>query len=115
VFWHKYTNTKIGKSEIGPFQDRKKVMGTLCAKAGVRYFRYHVLCHSGASLLDSLSVPIGSIQRILGHENRTTTEIYLRSSGDSERKAMGVFESARGKKVLHQVPHQEKGVTDYVS
>jgi len=115
VFWHKYTNTKTGKSEIGPFQYRKKIMGTLCAKAGVRYFRYHALRHSGASLLDSLSVPIGSIQRILGHENRTTTEIYLHSIGDSERKAMDVFESARGQKVPHQVPHHEKGVTDSVT
>jgi hypothetical protein len=29
--------------------------------------------------MDSENVPIGSIQRILGHENRTTTEIYLHS------------------------------------
>jgi integrase len=40
-------------------------------------FRFHALRHFGASLLDQSNVPIGSIQRILGHENRTTTEIYL--------------------------------------
>jgi site-specific recombinase XerD len=27
--------------------------------------------------MDSQNVSIGSIQRLLGHENRTTTEIYL--------------------------------------
>jgi integrase len=52
-------------------------MKTLCRMAGIRYFRFHALRHSGASVMDASNVPIGSIQRILGHENRKTTEIYL--------------------------------------
>lgn len=32
--------------------------------------------------------PIGVIQRILGHTNRKTTEGYLHSIGEAERKAM---------------------------
>jgi integrase len=60
----------------------------ICEKAGVRYFRYHVIRHFGVSLLEQANVPIGSIQRILGHENRLTTEIYLQSIGDSQRLAM---------------------------
>lgn len=42
--------------------------------------------------MDRNNVPIGAIQRILGHENRSTTEIYLHSIGDSERQAIDVLE-----------------------
>ncbi|OKY76340.1 MAG: hypothetical protein BM485_03625 [Desulfobulbaceae bacterium DB1] len=72
----------------GPYLDRKKIMRTLCAKAGVRYFRFQALRHAGAPVMESFNVSIGSIQRILGHENRSTTEIYLHSIGDSERQAI---------------------------
>ena len=78
----------------GPYQDRKKIMGTLCRKVGVRYFRFHALRHYGASVMERANVPIGSIQRILGHENRSTTEIYLHSIGNAEREAMDMFERA---------------------
>ena len=44
--------------------------------------------------MDSRNVPIGAIQRLLGHENRTTTEIYLHNIGDLERTAMAVYEQA---------------------
>jgi len=44
--------------------------------------------------MDSLGVPIGSIQRILGHQQRRTTENYLQSIGNSERQAMAMFEEA---------------------
>ena len=44
--------------------------------------------HLTASVLDDMGTPIGIIQRILGHQNRKTTEIYLHSVGDAERKAM---------------------------
>jgi hypothetical protein len=71
--------------------------------AEVPYFRYHPLRHLGASILDHANVNIGSIQRILGHENRTTTEIYLHSIGESEREAMKVFE-----KVWVKVPHKQQ-------
>lgn len=47
--------------------------------------------------MDGNNVPIGAIQRILGHENRKTTEIYLHSIGDLERQAMTAFERAREK------------------
>ncbi len=45
--------------------------------------------------MDCNNVPIAAIQRILGHENRTTTEIYLHGIGDMERAAIAVYEHAR--------------------
>ena len=94
VFWHRYWSRKQSKMIEGPHERRKRLMKGLCKKADVRYFNFHALRHSGASVMDSLGVPIGSIQRILGHENRTTTEMYLQSLGESERQAMAVFEAA---------------------
>lgn len=97
VFWHRYFSRKKGEWVEGPFQDRKGIMKSLCNKAGVRYFRYHALRHSGASIMENNNVSIGTIQRILGHENRSTTEIYLHSIGNVEREALAIYEQARQK------------------
>jgi len=105
VFWHRYWSRKNGCFIEGPFGDHKKLMKRLCEKAGVRYFRFHPLRHAGASLMDGNNVPLGAIQRILGHENRKTTEIYLHSIGDMERDAIAVFERARKKS--HTESHTE--------
>jgi len=105
VFWHRYWSKKTGNFVEGPYKDRKKLMQKLCEKAGVRYFRYHPLRHSGASTMDNNNVPIGSIQRILGHEHRSTTEIYLHSLGDEEREAIAIYENAR--KNSHTESHTE--------
>lgn len=95
VFWHTYWSRKQGKWMKGPYEDRKKLMATLCKEAKVRYFRFHALRHLTASILDDLGVHIGAIQRILGHQNRRTTEIYLHSVGEAEREAMSKLENAR--------------------
>lgn len=92
VFWHRYWDRKKKEWVEGPYKERKRVMKTLCEKVKVPYFRYHALRHFGASVLDNANVNIGSIQRILGHENRSTTEIYLHSIGESEREAMNIYE-----------------------
>jgi integrase len=95
VFWHRYWSRKQGTHVEGPYGDRKKIMKKLCSDAKVKYFRFHPIRHSGASIMDGNNVPIGAIQRILGHENRRTTEIYLHSMGEAERDAMRIFEKAR--------------------
>ncbi len=110
VFWHRYWSTKINEWVEGPYLDRKLIMKTLCKKAGVKYFRYHALRHCGTSLLDNANVPIGSIQRFLGHENRLTTEIYLHSMGNSEKDAIALLGIEFETKVSHQSTHQTKKV-----
>ena len=111
VFWHRYWDRRNQKWVVGPFKERKRIMIKICENAGVRYFRYHALRHFGASLLEQANIPIGSIQRILGHENRLTTEIYLHSIGDSERFAMQVLNDGFGE-VSHTDSHTDKkGIT----
>jgi integrase len=111
VFWHEFTSSKTGERKIGPYAERKKIMRTLCKEAGVRYFRFHALRHASASVMDSKNVPIGAIQRILGHENRTTTEIYLHSIGGSEREAINVLEAESKKSLAKSLADKEKGLT----
>lgn len=106
VFWHRYWSKADQKFIEGPYLDRKKIMKTLCKKAEVRYFRYHPIRHSGASVMDHNNVPIGVTQRLLGHEQRTTTEIYLHSLGNDAFDAMGIYEKAREKS--HTDSHTDK-------
>lgn len=114
VFWHRYWDRRSKSWIEKPYRDRSQVMKYLCIKADVKYFRFHALRHFGASILDQANIPLGSIQRILGHESRTTTEIYLHSIGDGEKIAMdvlnGKFEDGISEKVPHQVPHYEKRI-----
>ena len=92
VFWHTYTQRATGRKISGPYKERNKIMKTLCQAAGVKYFRFHALRHASASFLDQRGARIGDIQRILGHENRKTTEIYLHSIGDDQREAIAILE-----------------------
>jgi len=109
VFWHRYWSQKGNQFVEGPYDRRKKLMKGLCKKAGVQYFNFHALRHAGASLMENNGVPIGSIQRVLGHESQRTTEIYLHTLGRAEREAIEVFERASKTKVSHRLSHS--GVT----
>ena len=110
VFWHTYRRRRTGETCQGPYGRRKRLLQGLCKKAGVPYFTYHALRHSGASVMDSIGVPIGSIQRILGHQNRKTTETYLQSIGESEREAMAAFEQVG--QDSHTNPHTRHPMGD---
>lgn len=106
VFWQRYCSSKTGEWIEGPYI-RRRFMATLCRKVGVPVFQFHALRHFGASMLDNAGAKIGAIQRILGHEHRTTTEIYLQSIGESEREAMEIFEEACEEKVTQKVTQQK--------
>ncbi len=95
VFWHSYFSRKAGTKICGPYQNRNKFMKTLCKKAEVKYFRFHPLRHAGASLMDSINIPIGEIQGILGHENRKTTEGYIHTTHGRSFEVMRAFEEAQ--------------------
>jgi len=97
VFWHSYWSNKTGGRLEGPYKNRRKTLRTLCKKAGVKYSGFHALRHSGASVMENSNVPVGDIQKLLGHENRSTTEIYLHTLGDSQRRAIETYEQARKK------------------
>ncbi|MBU4565576.1 MAG: site-specific integrase [Proteobacteria bacterium] len=101
VFWHQYWSHKKGGWVEGTYSSRHNLMRKLCERAGVKPFAFHALRHAGASLLDQQRVPLGTIQKILGHENRATTEIYLHSLDGSEREAMAAYEQASEMGVTH--------------
>jgi integrase len=97
------------ESVAGPYLDRNRIMEVLCEKAGVRNFRFHALRHFGVSMLEQSGVPVKSIQRLLGHENRTTTELYLHSIGDSERRAIEVLDGNFSEKSHTNLTQTQKG------
>ena len=75
-------------------------MKALCNKVEVKAFGFHALRHLCVSMMDSHNVPISSIQKILGHENRMTTEIYLHSIGNAEHEAIAIYEKATQEKQI---------------
>ena len=58
VFWHTFSSSKSGEKKEGPYTNRKRIMKSLCKKAGVKYFTFHFLRHAGASIMDNNNVPI---------------------------------------------------------
>lgn len=94
-----------------PYIYRKKLLKGLCKRTGVKNFTFHALRHYGASVLDNANVPIRTIQKLLRHENRSTTEKYIQEIGDSEREAMRIFEEKN--KVSHTISHTKKGGYSY--
>ena len=113
VFVNRYKDPKTGQISVGPYKYRATILKTLCKKVGVRHFRFHALRHAGASILDNRNVPIGYIQKILGHENRTTTEIYLHSMDENLRDAMTVFEQVCQKSHTDSHTEQKKGLRSF--
>ncbi len=73
VFMSKRTGAK--------YRDRKGLIPSLCRKTGVKKFTFHCLRHYGAHKYYYSGVPVMQIQKLLGHSNASTTDLYLKSLG----------------------------------
>jgi len=72
---------------------RPKLMGTICKRAGVDKFGFHVIRHFVASYLyDIKKISLPVISKLLRHKNLSTTEIYLRAIDPHFREAMKLLE-----------------------
>lgn len=82
VFYNEKTETR--------YRHRPKFMKGLCKRAGIEpYFGFHTLRHLMASLLDdNPKIKTKTIQKILGHSDLRTTEIYLHSLDGQIESAM---------------------------
>jgi len=50
--------------------------------------RFHDLRHSYATWLVSCGLPVNDVQRVMGHENASTTlELYTHQSGHADQRA----------------------------
>ena len=83
-----FTDPKTGTAYTRTCNKIKFFMSDLCARAGVAHFSAHSLRHFMATHFDDPH----RAQKVLGHKNLRTTEIYLHELG-VDRKAADVFES----------------------
>ncbi len=74
-----FTNRRKGSR----YDNRIKLIKSLCRRAGVKEFSAHNLRHFGASILADRNVPLSDIQALLGHTRVTTTATYIQSISPS--------------------------------
>lgn len=65
------------------YDNRIKLIKSLCRKAEIKEFSAHNLRHFGASVLADKNVSLSDIQILLGHTRVTTTAIYIQSINPS--------------------------------
>jgi integrase len=82
--WHRtpdspyvFINPRTGR----PWDYRAKFFDSLCRQAGIREMGYHALRHQKASALADTGHPLPYIRDFLGHEDISTTSLYLQSLG----------------------------------
>lgn len=88
-----FTDPKTGTAYTRTCNKIKFFMSDLCTRAGVAHFSAHSLRHFMATHFDDPH----RAQKVLGHKNLRTTEIYLHELG-VDRKAANVFESITNEK-----------------
>lgn len=91
-----FVNPISGKKYRKETDSMAKFMPRLCNKAGLEQpFGFHSLRHYvSVRLADSGKCSIFEIQRVLGHQRSSTTEIYLRSLAPDLQKVAEVLDDA---------------------
>ena len=83
---------KLFVTEAGiPFttQKTRKLLGNLASKAGIeRRITPHMLRHTAATQLLESGVDIRYVQKLLGHQSISTTEIYTQVTDHGLRGAL---------------------------
>ncbi len=94
-----------------PFGYRSKFLKSKCDDAKVRPFTYHCLRHFAAILMDQAGVPLVNIQKTLGHQRATTTDVYLGSIREVQGGVADLIEERLGghyKKSLQKQNQKKK-------
>jgi integrase len=68
-----------------PIKSAKKAFERICQRAEIDGCTLYTLRHTFASHLAMQGVPLLYIQRLMGHERSSTTEIYAHLSSESQR------------------------------
>ncbi len=103
VFFNKRTQDR--------YYHRPKFMKSLCKKADVKSFGFHSIRHFMLWLLnDDPKVSTKTIQKILGHSNQRTTEIYLHEIDGFVEKPMDSIGGKLTEKELNPQPPIKKGL-----
>jgi len=96
VLWKRWNNRKqdrwvfYNEKTEDRYYKRPKLMKGLCKRAGIEpTFGFHALRHFISSLMnDNPKISTKTIQKILGHSNQKTTEIYLHELDGAVEDAM---------------------------
>ncbi len=71
-------------------------------KAGLEYFHAHSMRHKFATDLLERGADLKVVQELLGHENLSTTQVYLAVTSERMREAVNLLEGSKKKK---EVPY----------
>jgi integrase len=94
-----------------PFLARSHFMKKICTRAYVKPFDFHSIRHLSAIMLYKAGEPVSRIQKILRHQNATTTNRYLASLGfEIEEMRSAVEALSRGPAKVIPLPKKAEAL-----
>ena len=76
-------------------------------KAGLEDFHAHSIRHKFATDLLERGADLKVVQELLGHENLSTTQVYLAVTSERMREAVNLLEGSKKKKISHMIQRLE--------